>query len=317
MRALGVGSVMVASGFLAGCGGMSSDVRLSEPRAEEPKALVNFRVDHAVSPGDHSRDRLSYDGFEIDAGEHALFPQPARLAFATKFWHEESHTERRSVPVTSYEYSSESRYNYCISTDRRGRCESGTTTERVRRAVTTYEMQNVLVTTEVPDGACSASQAYRFSAGRRYQVVFTFRADGQCEVSCNVDDGQQCDPLAASVAVPPPVRDKYSAHPLHGVGIGLTALGVAGLATAAGTGIVALAQKPTIRDHCDANKLCDGEGIRASARGLDYSIATTILGLGGGAALIAGLVLAGKPGTWTRLMIGASPTSVQLSGRFE
>lgn len=67
--------------------------------------------------------------------------------------------------------------------------------------------------------------------------------------------------------------------------------GIASLGVGAGFGINSLAQSSQAKDHCDANNICDAQGIRyrdAAMKSGDISTITTIAGAG---ALLGGIVL--------------------------
>jgi hypothetical protein len=278
---------------------------------------VEFRVEYASRPGDRSRDKVLYDDFEVGSGKHALFPQSGVVRVSTEFWHEEVHSEWQTVPVTRYRSSLESVFDSCASRDSSGHCRSGYTYQHVSKAVTEHERRYVSVTREIPDGGCTTARKFRFAKDRRYHVNYRFIAAGQCDLTCVDDAGDPCGVLSPSEPVAPPVRDRKIAHPLHGLGIAATALGATGLLVGVGTGLVALSQKPTIRDHCDVAKTCDEEGLKATATGRDFAIASTLSLLGGGAVFVGGVVLMNLPSTWMRVQVGASgPGSIHLSGQF-
>lgn len=302
---------------LLGCSPTGGELRLAEPGEGEPKSVVDFHVEYASRPGDHSKDKVFYDGLDVGTGKHTLFPQSGRVTVSTAFWHEEVHSEWQNVPVTRYESSSESVRDSCASTDAHGHCESGYTHQTVTKAVTRYERQQVSVTREIPDGSCTTESTFRFAKDRRYRVNYRFIAAAQCELTCVDDAGDRCGVPAPTEPVAAPVRDRRVAHPLRAVGIAVTTVGAAGVLVGLGTGLAAGSQKPTIREHCDVAKTCDEEGLAAASKGRDYAIASTISLLAGGAILVGGVVLMNLPSTWKRVQVGANGLgSLFVSGQF-
>ena len=76
---------------------------------------------------------------------------------------------------------------------------------------------------------------------------------------------------------------------LLGVGVGVGGIGL--VAVAVGLGLEARSKWGSVGAHCDANRLCDAEGVSINHRARLYGNAGTIVGGVGIAALIAGTVL--------------------------
>jgi hypothetical protein len=110
----------------------------------------------------------------------------------------------------------------------------------------------------------------------------------------------------AVVAPPPPLAPaslspSSKAHhgtgakrtdPKRTIGIALGAVGIAGVAAGAVTGILVLGDKSTVADHCDPiTHACDQTGVNAANDGKTFSTVSTVAFAAGGALFVTGLVL--------------------------
>jgi hypothetical protein len=300
---------------VAACNEPPSQIRLASPSATEQSAQVDFHVEYRSRPGDKSLDRADYDGVEIGTGAHTIFARPAKVKVGTKFWHVESHWEERDETVT--EYKTESETDWCARRDRRGDCQSGTrlvTKPHTKRVRSTY-----LVRVAVPDGACSKEGSFRFEAGKKHHVEYTFVSKDLCTLTCTTDDGSPCAEIAEA-AVPPAVTDKYTPHPMHALGVGVTTVGVLGALAGAGVGIAALSKRGDVSDHCDANKVCDAQGLAAVSDGQRLATASSLMFAASTGVFIGGLLIMRMPGRWDRtpVTVGADGRGlVTVSGAFQ
>jgi hypothetical protein len=101
-------------------------------------------------------------------------------------------------------------------------------------------------------------------------------------------------------------------HESKTLGYVLGGVGIAGFVTGGIAGALTLQKKGVVREHCNADKRCDDEGMAATRSGKTVGIVTT-------AGLITGVVGVGA-GTYVILSAGSreNPTtaSITLSGRF-
>jgi hypothetical protein len=276
--------------------------------------MVDFHVEYRSRPGDKSLDRADYDGVEIGTGAHTIFARPAKVKVGTKFWHVETHWEEHDVPET--EHYTEKEWDSCAWRDRDG-CHSGTQT--VRKTRIKWVRRSVAVVVEVPDGECWKENAFRFEAGKKHHVEYTFVSQDLCTLTCTTDEGAPCAEIAEA-AVPPAITDKYTPHPMHALGVGVTTVGVLGALAGAGVGIAALSKRGDISEHCDANKVCDAQGLAAVSDGQHLATASSLMFVAGTGVFIGGLFIMRMPGRWDRtpVTVGADGRGlVTVSGAFQ
>lgn len=129
---------------------------------------------------------------------------------------------------------------------------------------------------------------------------------------------------ARSLAATPPAAPARPPAPMSTrtlVGWSLVGTGIAGLATGAIAGGMALDARADVRAHCEASMTCDATGLEAADRGASASLVSNIaLGVGA-AALTGGVVLLaiGKPresGVGVRAVPSANGGLVRLEGSF-
>ena len=92
------------------------------------------------------------------------------------------------------------------------------------------------------------------------------------------------------------------------MGFGLVALGGVGLIAGAVTGVLVLGDKSTVQDptHCDQiTHACDQTGVDAASSGKTLSTVSTVAFAGGGASLVAGVLLSSSFPVTARVTSGA------------
>jgi hypothetical protein len=97
-------------------------------------------------------------------------------------------------------------------------------------------------------------------------------------------------PVAAPSAPAPEVAPGAAAPPTHGqrtLGFVLGAVGVAGIATGAVTGLLALDRASTVKSHCP-DLACDSQGLSAASQGQWLAPTSTVAFIAGGAFVVAG-----------------------------
>ena len=104
----------------------------------------------------------------------------------------------------------------------------------------------------------------------------------------------------------PPAR-----RPLARYGTATLVVGSAGLAAGTVLGLLAMSAASEVHAHCDANRVCDGQGLDAVSRGPTLATTSTALFVGGGVLAAAGIVLLALPGT--RVTASPAPQGLGLS----
>jgi hypothetical protein len=103
------------------------------------------------------------------------------------------------------------------------------------------------------------------------------------------------------MAPPPPVAPERDQHgSKEGGGSALSSVllgtGVAALGVGLVTGALALSKKSTVKEHCDANKQCDSDGLAAADSGKTFSTISTVAFVGAGVSLGAWLFVGPSSG---------------------
>lgn len=126
-------------------------------------------------------------------------------------------------------------------------------------------------------------------------------------------------PIASSAGVmpsalpppPPPPELPKMRRPLAPYGTASLVAGMAGLGAGIVTGVLAMNAASDVHAHCNANRLCDAEGLDAASKGPTYATASTASVAGGAALAAAGIVLLALPGT--PVTAGPAPQGLGLS----
>ncbi len=122
--------------------------------------------------------------------------------------------------------------------------------------------------------------------------------------------------------VPTPAKP-VAAEPAHSdldpLAYGAIGVGIAGLVTAASTGLLALGQSQIVDDECNADKQCSQRGLEAGARGRTLSVislvslAVGVVGVGAGTYLV---VSANGAGATTTPETSAGRWALSFTGTF-
>ena len=88
-----------------------------------------------------------------------------------------------------------------------------------------------------------------------------------------------------------PAKPKTSTERLRTISLVGGGVGVASLLVGGVTGILSLKKASTVKEHCDANLACDGEGVDAASSGHTFSTVSTITLVAGGALVLGSAAL--------------------------
>jgi hypothetical protein len=137
-------------------------------------------------------------------------------------------------------------------------------------------------------------------------------------------------PAPAAVAPPPPVAtvptDTPPSHPwtetprtyrpLAPYGTVALIVGAVGLGAGTVTGLMAMSAANDVHTHCDANRVCDGQGLDAASRGSTLATTSTACLVGGGVLVAAGAVVLALPGTPVKVGPAPQGLGMRLQGAF-
>jgi hypothetical protein len=98
-------------------------------------------------------------------------------------------------------------------------------------------------------------------------------------------------PPSSSTALSPDDNDPPRGRTQRILGIGMGAVGIAGIAVGTIFGLQASSKNDDASSHCRGDNLCDSEGIRLDKEGRDAATISTISFIAGGALLAGGVVL--------------------------
>jgi hypothetical protein len=128
----------------------------------------------------------------------------------------------------------------------------------------------------------------------------------------------------APVAVVPtdaPPRGLWTAaprtyRPLAPYGTAALIVGAVGLGAGTVTGLMTMSAANEVHAHCDANRVCDGQGLDAASRGAGLATASTACFVGGGVLVAAGVALLALPGTPVKVGPAPQGLGMRLEGAF-
>jgi hypothetical protein len=134
------------------------------------------------------------------------------------------------------------------------------------------------------------------AAGRTDRTYTITLKQGEAQ-TLDLDVGPVPAPVAAPQSTAPATHATTNQSPPatsnggRTLGFVLGGVGVASLAVGAVTGLMALSDASTVKDHCDANLACDQQGVDAASSGQTLATVSTITVIAGAALTAAGLYL--------------------------
>jgi hypothetical protein len=277
----------------AGCAPVAPPVvpKYVEPPPTAPHAIVMVSATHLVEPGSQLDMHGAVES-QIVMRSRSARQQPVVVRvqpggttwhFASRFFHTEWQWNHEYVDYQDTERDP------CGTRDSRGNCES------TSRTVTRSRLELVKRLVEVEDAHCLENAAYSLEAGRSYRISYSFRGDEQCGSTClDVTDdpaGSACAKPVVQAAPPrtagaaPVAAASSQGGPLHTPGTALVVLGAMGLVAGATALGYAYDRKQAVDGHCDANRVCDSDGLAAAQQGKTAGTVATV-GFGAGAAML-------------------------------
>lgn len=183
-------------------------------------------------------------------------------------------------------------------------------------------------TVKVGERAVEVGAEMRMDPG---EVVFTAEASGSKPRRMPVtlkEGGERVEielgPLETEAAVvadkpkkeQPLVVSSNNGDTMRTVGFVVAGVGAASLVVGGITGVMALGRASTVKDHCDGDLACDGDGTSAGRQGRDLSLVSTITIIAGAVGVGAGVALIlTHPAQKTGMTFAPGPGDVGLALR--
>jgi hypothetical protein len=131
-----------------------------------------------------------------------------------------------------------------------------------------------------------ADRPYTLNLHEGDQVEQTLEA-GDLATSTPAATGGPATSDSGAATLSPPISPRPTGHGRRTLGFVLGGIGIAGVATGAVTGLLALDRASTVKNHCPDNA-CDPQGLHAAAQGQWLAPTSTVAFVAGGALLAAG-----------------------------